>query len=70
MRLLLVATGWAMVALGVAGIFLPLVPTVPFLLLASACFARGSPRLHAWLEGHPFLGLPLRTFRRMKKRPT
>lgn len=37
------------VLLAIAGIFLPLVPTTPFLLLASACYLRGSKRLHSWL---------------------
>jgi len=50
------------VALGILGIFLPLLPTTPFLLLASACFARGSVRLHRWLLGHRVFGKYLANF--------
>ena len=50
------------VLLGILGIFLPLLPTTPFLLLASWCFARGSDRLHGWLLSHRVFGEYLRNF--------
>lgn len=50
-------------ALGAVGVFLPLLPTVPFLLLAAYCFARSSERLHGWLLSHPVFGPPIHDWR-------
>jgi uncharacterized membrane protein YbaN (DUF454 family) len=55
-RFTLLAVGWLSVALGVIGIFLPVLPTTPFLLLAAACFMRSSKRFYLWLVNHRHLG--------------
>lgn len=57
------AAGGISVALGVIGIFLPLLPTTPFLLLAAYCFQKSSPRLHQWLLDHPVFGPSIRDWK-------
>lgn len=52
--------GWFFVMLGLIGAVLPVVPTTCFLIVALACFTRGSPRLANWLLNHPRFGGPLR----------
>ena len=51
------------VALGVVGIFLPVLPTTPFLLVAAWAAGRGWPQFEAWLLAHPLLGPPIRRWR-------
>lgn len=62
LRWLLLGIGWLSVALGVIGIFLPVLPTTPFLLLAAACFVRSSRRVYVWLVTHPRLGPWIRDY--------
>ncbi len=69
MKILLNLVGCLAVALGILGIFLPLLPTTPFLLLASACFARGSTRLHHWLRTNRIFGNYLRDYENGKGIP-
>jgi len=62
-RWLLLLLAALCLALAVIGLFLPVVPTVPFLVLAAWAATRSSPRLARWLENHPLLGPPLRDWR-------
>lgn len=58
-RTIFIVLGSLALLLGVVGIFLPLLPTTPFLLLAAMCFNRGSEKFHAWLLNHKVLGAPI-----------
>ncbi len=55
-RHVFIALGFAALLLGLIGIFLPILPTTPFILLAAAFFARGSERFHNWLLQHRITG--------------
>ncbi len=59
-RFFFVASGWLSLTLGFFGIFLPLLPTTPFVLLAALCFSKGSPRLHNWLRSTKLAGRIIR----------
>ena len=54
--------GLTSLALGIAGVVLPLLPTTPFVLLSAYCFARSSPRLHAWLMANRTFGPLIRNW--------
>ena len=55
-RILYLLLGWFTLISGIIGIFLPLLPTTPFVLLAAWCFSKSSKRFHAWLLNHKFFG--------------
>ena len=55
MRIFLLVAGAISLILGVIGIFLPVWPTTPFLLLTAACYVRSSERFYRWLVSHPLL---------------
>ena len=66
MRYVYIALGITFIILGVIGIMLPLLPTTPFLLLASALFIKSSEKLYSWLLNQRMLGPYLKNF--MEKR--
>ncbi|MDR1666313.1 MAG: YbaN family protein [Bacteroidales bacterium] len=69
MKSLFVFFGLLSLALGMVGIFLPLLPTTPFLLLSAFLFARSSQRLHSWLLHHKIFGKYIRDFLQEKAIP-
>lgn len=69
LQVLLWCAGALSLALGVAGMFLPLLPTTPFLLLTAACWARASPRLHRRLLAHPRFGPLIDNWERHRSLP-
>ena len=70
-RVAFAALGTLFLALGIVGVFLPVLPTTPFLLAATACYMRSSRRFYNWLMNHPAFG-PLivewRTYRSIPRR--
>jgi uncharacterized protein len=62
-RVLWVLAGVLALVTGIVGIFLPLLPTTPFVLLAAFCFSRGSTRCERWLVEHPRFGPMVRSWR-------
>lgn len=61
-RYLYLISGFLLVGIGVIGIFLPILPTTIFLILASACFMKSSPKANEWLKNNKFLGAYLRNY--------
>jgi len=63
---LLIAAGIIALGLGITGVFIPLLPTTPFLLLAATCFFHSSDRLYTWLIDHKLFGAYIRHYREYK----
>lgn len=56
LKIILISAGFLSVALGVLGVFLPLLPATPFFLLAALCFSRSSEKLYRWIVCHKWFG--------------
>lgn len=61
-RLLFVILGTLFLGVGIVGIFVPILPTTPFLLLAASFYARGSEKFHSWLLNNRILGAYIRHY--------
>jgi len=68
-RWILIAAGTIFVGLGILGIFLPILPTTPFLLLAAACYARSSKKCYNWLMNNKWFGVYIKNYREGKGVP-
>jgi uncharacterized protein len=68
-RRIYVFLGTVFLGIGLLGIVLPVLPTTPFLLLAAACYARGSARLYAWMLADPRFGPVIRNWRESRTIP-
>ncbi len=63
---LFMVCGTICLGVGTAGVFLPILPTTPFLLLSAACYYKGSERMHRWLLNNKLLGNYIRNYREGK----
>ena len=66
---ILVSSGTLFLILGIIGIFIPLLPTTPFLLLAAACYIRGSEKFYNWLIKNKWLGEYIKNYHEGKGVP-
>ena len=58
----LITAGTIFIGLGIIGIFLPILPTTPFLLLAAACYARSSKKFYDWLLNNKLFGTYIKNY--------
>ncbi|MCG9479854.1 MAG: YbaN family protein [Actinomycetia bacterium] len=63
MKYVALSSGTLFLSIGVVGIFLPILPTTPFLLLSAACYAKGSRKFYNWLLNHRILGKYIKDYR-------
>ena len=65
-QILLITTGTFFVGVGIVGIFIPILPTTPFLLIAAALYARSSKKFYNWLINNKLLGRFVKNYREGK----
>ena len=63
LKWILITAGTIFVGIGIIGIFIPILPTTPFLLLAAACYARSSTRFYNWLINNKSIGAYIKNYR-------
>ena len=68
-KILLIATGTFLIGVSIVGIFIPVLPTTPFLLLAAALYARSSKRFYNWVINNRILGRYIKNYREGKGIP-
>ena len=69
MRIFLIIVGCISLALAVLGLFLPMLPTTPFLLLSATAWVKASPKLYEWLLNHRVFGGFIRNYREHRAIP-
>jgi len=69
LKWILITMGTIFVGIGIIGIFIPILPTTPFLLLAAACYARSSTRFYDWLINNKLIGNYIKSYREGKGVP-
>ncbi len=68
-KFLYLCAGYCVLGIGIAGIFVPLLPTTPFLILAAVCFLKSSPKKHAWLVNHKIFGFYIKSYLQFRAIP-
>ena len=68
-RILLISIGTFFIGIGIAGIFIPILPTTPFLLIAAALYARSSQKFYNWLINNKIFGRYIKNYREGKGIP-
>ena len=65
-KMMFIAAGTISLGFGAVGVFLPILPTTPFLLLSAACYYKGSERMHRWLLSNKLFGSDIRNYKEGK----
>lgn len=69
LKWILITAGTIFIGIGIIGIFIPILPTTPFLLLAAACYARSSTRFYNWLMNNKLIGAYIKNYREKRGIP-
>jgi len=69
LKWIFISAGTIFLGLGILGVFLPILPTTPFLLLAAACYARSSKRIYDWLINNKWFGSYIKNYQEGKGIP-